>query len=379
MLMRSPCRARAVLAHLRGTPRAERAAAHVRVPTALLAPRAVHVDASADAAREAFAIPEEPIDIARADTARAQAAAEQARTSAAAHDPAGEQDALQRNVRRMQRGMLSDMAGLASTQTRDSSFRPFKLRTQPQDPAALTLSHLLAATAELGHEKSQVLQSYEPYLYGMRHGVAVIDVERATLPALRRAVHVVRGTTENDGVVLIVGTKAGLQPAIRSAVGRLGANGFHVSTDRWVPGVLTNAPKLLAPAIQHSVSRAASGGAQHDEDAPNTAKLASQLYKPDLVIVLNPVDNAHALREATQCNIPTMAIVDTNVDPRAVTYAIPANDDSLRVAELLLGVLSKAGEDGLRRRAAAADAWDKRQRNMRRRPNKGGKAKGRAE
>ena len=64
--------------------------------------------------------------------------------------------------------------------------------------------------------------------------------------------------------------------------------------------------------------------------------------------------------------MPTMAIVDTDVDPRAVTYAIPANDDSTRVAELVLGVLSKAGEDGLRRRQAALDAWDKSQRRRRR-------------
>ena len=164
---------------------------------------------------------------------------------------------------------------------------------------------------------------------------------------------------------MIVGTRTGLQPAIRAAITRLGDNGFHVSTDRWVPGVLTNAPKLLAPAIQHSAPRT-TRDEDSNEPAPNTAKLASQLYQPDLVIVLNPVDNAHALREATQCNVPTMAIVDTDVDPRAVTYAIPANDDSTRVAELVLGVLSKAGEDGLRRRQAALDAWDKSQRRRRR-------------
>lgn len=260
---------------------------------------------------------------------------------------------------------VDDLAGLASTQTRPTSFRPYKQRSQPLEPNQLTLSHLLAATAQLGHAKTHVQRSYEPLLYGMRHGMAVIDVERATLPALRRAVQVVRGIAENDGIILIVGTRPDLQPAVRAAAARLGANGFHVSTDRWVPGVLTNAPKLLAPAIQHSASRNAD---QLDgEEAPNTAKLASQLYQPDLVIVLNPTENVHALREATQCNVPTMAIVDTDVDPRSVTYAIPANDDSPRVAELVLGVLSKAGQDGLRRRQAAKEASEKRERSRRRR------------
>ena len=254
---------------------------------------------------------------------------------------------------------------MASTQTRASTFRPYKQRTHALEPHQLTLSHLLAATAQLGHARTHVQRSYEPFLYGTRHSMAVIDVERATLPALRRAVQVVRGVAENDGIILIVGTRADVQPAVRAAAARLGANGFHVSTDRWVPGVLTNAPKLLAPAIQHSAARHTD---QLDGDAaPNTAKLAAQLYQPDLVIVLNPVENINALREATQCNIPTMAIVDTDVDPRAVTYAIPANDDSPRVAELILGVLSKAGQDGLRRLHAARDAHEKRERSRKRR------------
>jgi hypothetical protein len=343
----------------------------VRVALRAAAPSARVARYTQSHAPDAFVIPEEPIPIAHADAAAAAAASSEARAAASqTHDTNADSEGaatstLERRIRQMRRTMLADMTPLASTQTRDTSFRPFKLRTQALEPHQVTLSHLLAATAQLGHARTHVKRSYEPYLYGTRHGMAVIDVERATLPALRRAVQVVRGVTENDGIVLIVGTRTGLQPAIRAAITRLGDNGFHVSTDRWVPGVLTNAPKLLAPAIQHSAPRT-TRDEDSNEPAPNTAKLASQLYQPDLVIVLNPVDNAHALREATQCNVPTMAIVDTDVDPRAVTYAIPANDDSTRVAELVLGVLSKAGEDGLRRRQAALDAWDKSQRRRRR-------------
>lgn len=256
------------------------------------------------------------------------------------------------------------MAPLASTQTRSTSFRPFKGRTQPLEPHALTLSHLLASAAQLGHSRAHVQRAYEPLLYGTRHDMAIIDVERATLPALRRAISVVRKVAENDGIVLIVGTRPELHAATRAAVARLGDNGFHVTTHRWIPGTLTNAPKLLANAIQHSLARAPQDA--HGDSVPNVAKLASQMYQPDLVVVLNPTDNAHAIREATQCNIPTMAIVDTDVDPRAVTYPIPANDESLRTAELILGVLSKAGEDGLRRRRAAQDSFEKKWRSSRR-------------
>jgi len=39
--------------------------------------------------------------------------------------------------------------------------------------------------------------------------------------------------------------------------------------------------------------------------------------------------------------------IDSNVDPRIVMYPIPANDESLRTAELVAGVLSVAGREGV--------------------------------
>lgn len=331
------------------------------------APRLARMFSSAQETSAGFAIPEEPVDVPQADAEAVRVSREQTHAQLAAQDPEGAHDALERRIRRMRRAMMMDMAGLASTQTRDTSFRPFKVRTQPLEAHQLTLSHLLAATAQMGHAKQHVKRSFEPLLYGYRHGMAVIDVERATLPALRRAAQVVRGITENDGIVLIVGTRPDLRPSIRSAVERLGANGFHVSTERWLPGVLTNASKLLASATQYSVQSQRTQGDLKDESVPNMTKLSTLGYRPDLVIVLNPTENEHAIREATQCHVPTMAIIDTNVDPRSVTYAIPANDDSPRVAELVMGVLSKAGEDGLRRRRAALEAWDKHQRRLQKR------------
>ena len=48
-------------------------------------------------------------------------------------------------------------------------------------------------------------------------------------------------------------------------------------------------------------------------------------YVPDVVIFLNPSENLSAIRECTLKNIPTVGIVDSDIDPRLVTYPIPAN------------------------------------------------------
>lgn len=267
-------------------------------------------------------------------------------------------DALER--RRLRRTVMNQLSDLGSTQTRANSFRPHKLRLNPVDAHKLTLSHLVAATAQVGHSLSSLKAANQPYIYGQRHGVAIFDLERATLPALRRAASVVKAVAERDGVILFVGTRPGQQAAVLAATKRLAGNGFHVTAERWMPGVITNAPKLLASAILKSMDDLDPTG------AANTNRLASQTLQPDLVVVLNPVENSFAIREATQANIPTIAITDSDVDPRSVTYPIPANDDSIRSVELIIGVLSKAGEEGLKIRAKKLDEADKIERKVNR-------------
>ena len=73
-------------------------------------------------------------------------------------------------------------------------------------------------------------------------------------------------------------------------------------------------------------------------------------FKPSLLVLLSPTLNQHALREATAHEVPTIGITDSDVDPRCVTYSIPANDDSPRAVELIAGVLGMAGKEGLKRK-----------------------------
>ena len=39
-------------------------------------------------------------------------------------------------------------------------------------------------------------------------------------------------------------------------------------------------------------------------------------------------------------NIPTIALVDSNTDPDIVDFPIPANDDSLRTIQLIIGSIA---------------------------------------
>ena len=63
---------------------------------------------------------------------------------------------------------------------------------------------------------------------------------------------------------------------------------------------------------------------------------------PKAIIVVDPRVESNAIREARRLHIPVFGIVDTNCDPDAVDYVIPANDDAVRSVKVVLGVLANA-------------------------------------
>lgn len=163
--------------------------------------------------------------------------------------------------------------------------------------------------------------NFVPYAYGVRAGITIIDLDH-TLPLLRRAANVVRAIAAKGGSIVIVGTRPDLRNVVRRAAERIGQQGYHVG-ERWLPGTLTNRVQFFG-----------------------SKEVLEQRMTPDLMIFLNPLSNMNAIAECAIEHIPTIGIVDSNVDPRIVMYPIPANDESVRTAELIAGVLSVAGREG---------------------------------
>jgi len=163
--------------------------------------------------------------------------------------------------------------------------------------------------------------NFMPYAYGTRAGITIIDLDQ-TLPLLRRAVNVVREVARRRGQIVFIGSRPELRPVVQKAAQRLGKQGYAV-TDRWVPGTLTNRQHFFGPDIKKVKAI------------------------PDLAIILNPTNNLSAIRECAIEHVPTIGVIDSNVDPRLVMYPIPANDENPRTAELISGVLSIAGKEGI--------------------------------
>lgn len=239
-------------------------------------------------------------------------------------------------------------------QTRKTTFQRHHVLERPKRPAEVAVTHLLASAAHLGHHKRHGAPASWSYIHGTREGIHVIDV-RQTLSHLRRAADVVRGVVENDGIVVFLSSTPGTEAAVRQAAARLGSNGFAAT--RWTPGTISNAAKIfeqyeLDPTARVEDDADVEAGEQRGRRSDPPSRPTPYAFTPSVLISFSPRLNRSALAEATNSRVLTIGVIDTDVDPRVVTYPIPANDDSPRTIELIAGVLGMAGQEGRQRREA---------------------------
>ncbi|KAG2220187.1 hypothetical protein INT45_005360 [Circinella minor] len=241
---------------------------------------------------------------------------------------------------------LKDLVPPSNVELKKPIWRSVAEAAEPITPYNMSIGRLLAAGLHLGHSTSLWEPATLPFIFGTREGISIINLEH-TLVYLRRACNVAREVAYRGGNILFVGTRPGFQDLTVDAARR--CEGYHVSA-KWIPGTLTNAQQVLG---------------RHATPDPNDPGRAAETFKPDLIVLLNPLENNIALSEAQLNMIPVIAITDTDYDPRRVTYPIPANDDSIRGVELVAKVISTAAKDGMLRRKQLLDKKDKESRFIR--------------
>ncbi|RYP03848.1 hypothetical protein DL765_010379 [Monosporascus sp. GIB2] len=221
------------------------------------------------------------------------------------------------------------------------TYRPGGVFRNPPGPGDVTLELLLASQAHMGHHASLWNPANARYIYGVRQGIHIISLEQ-TAAHLRRAARVVEEVAYRGGLILFVGTRPG-QTQIVTQAARL-ARACHLFT-KWTPGSITNSEVILAGMPMQMLD-------EHDNPVEGFDRHINERRPlvPDLVVCLNPLENYVLLHECALVNVPTIGVIDTNTEPTWVTYAIPANDDSLRCLAVIGSVLGRAGEEGHRRR-----------------------------
>jgi len=226
------------------------------------------------------------------------------------------------------------------------------------------LRDLFEAGVHFGHNTRRWNPKMQPYLFGVRNGVHIIDLEQ-TVPMMQRALQKLRDVAFEGGRVLFVGTKRQAQEKIAEAAKRCGQ--YYVN-HRWLGGMLTN-----WKTVSQSIKRLRDLNEKLETQADKfTKKEILQMTRvrdkleralggikdmgglPDILFVIDTIKEDLAVAEAVKLGVPVVAIVDSNSDPDKITFPVPGNDDASRAIELYCDLAAQAVLDGLEAEAAAS-------------------------
>jgi small subunit ribosomal protein S2 len=221
-----------------------------------------------------------------------------------------------------------------------------------------SISTLLEAGVHYGHKRTYWCPKMSRYIYGIRNGVHIIDLEQ-TVKCLERSLCILRDIALQDGRILFLSTKKQAQEAVAECATKCGQ--YYV-THRWLGGTFTNW-RTVSSSIK-TLRKCEEMIA--DEKSIFTKKEMLNLQRkrnklelvlggirnmggvPDALFVIGVRESITAIKEAKKMGIPVIAIVDTNCNPDNIDHVIPGNDDARKAVELYCHLASEAVLSGMR-------------------------------
>lgn len=222
----------------------------------------------------------------------------------------------------------------------------------------VSMKQMLETGVHFGHQTQRWNPKMRPYIFGVRNGIHIIDLQQ-TVKLYRIAHDKVVEVVAGGGKVLFVGTKTQAQEAVKEEA--LSAGQFYIAS-RWLGGTLTN-----FTTIKKTIERLKNLEAMFEENSftgySKKEVLQFQREKdkleqvvggikemksiPDLVFIIDPHKENIAVQECVKLGIPIVAVTDTNCDPEYIDYVIPGNDDAIRSIKLFVNGIASACLEGI--------------------------------
>ena len=218
--------------------------------------------------------------------------------------------------------------------------------------AEVKFDDLLGTGAHFGHVTRKWDPNFKPYILLEKNGVHIINLE-LTIESIQKASSFIKDIVKKNGEILFVGTKKQAKDIIQQEADRCSM--FYI-VERWLGGTLTN-----FSTIKKSIKRLKMLEKEGSNLYENMTKKETQMLNrekvkladqhrgikdmrrlPDVLVIVDAQYEDTAIKEAKRLEIPVIAIVDSNTNPRKVDYPIPANDDSMRTIQLIISTLADA-------------------------------------
>jgi small subunit ribosomal protein S2 len=238
---------------------------------------------------------------------------------------------------------------------------------QNQAMAQIEYKDLLDAGVHFGHLTRKWDPRMAPYIFMEKNGIHIIDLNK-TLVCLDEASKAMKSIVRSGRKVMFVATKKQAQEIVSEEARRLK---MPYVTERWLGGMLTNFATIRKSLKKMTTIEKM---LKDESTAKNIAKrerLMLQREKDKLERILGGISDLSrlpaalfivdvkrehiAVSEAKRLGIPVFAMCDTNSNPEAVDFPVPANDDAYKSISLVTLAIGKAIEEGLMERKQDKD------------------------
>ncbi len=227
-----------------------------------------------------------------------------------------------------------------------------------------SLVEMLQAGAHFGHKKSRWHPKMQPFIFGERHGIHIINLEE-TQKQLESVLGSVKQMAKEGKTILFVSTKPQAREIVKSAALDCGV---PYLTDRWLGGMLTNFPemkRLIKKYLRLKEEQAT--GELEKYTKKERLEIGKEILKmdaylgglatleklPDAMFIPSVQQEKTAMKESQAVNVPVIGVCDSNANPRFVEYVIPANDDAVKSIELITNLVAAAIKEGKAEREKA--------------------------
>lgn len=223
--------------------------------------------------------------------------------------------------------------------------------------AIITVKQLIEAGVHFGTKSSRWHPKMEPYIFGKRNGIHIIDLKQTTR-ALIQAYYFVSSLAKANKSILLVGTKRQAKDVVRDAARSIGQ---PFVSERWLGGTLTNNETIRSSVrrldeieaemarpdyLRLSKKEQARYARERRRILRNLEGVRNMTKLPDALFVVDPKSEETAVREARRLQIPVLALLDTDCDPDQVNLAIPGNDDGIRAIQMVIKVIIDGYNNG---------------------------------
>ncbi|MGB0757196.1 MAG: 30S ribosomal protein S2 [Patescibacteria group bacterium] len=207
------------------------------------------------------------------------------------------------------------------------------------------LLDMMQAGVHFGHTTSRWHPKMEQYIYAVRQGIHIIDLEQ-TAKRLEQALDFLFDTVASGKSVLWIGTKKQGRDIVRKYASETQS---PYVVDKWLGGTFTN-----FDTIQNLIKKLEKLEEERDQGKHEKYTKKEQLEfqreidrltylvggirtmktLPGAVFMIDLKEDKTPRLEAHTKKVPVVGVVDTNINPTGIEYPVPGNDDAVRSLEL---------------------------------------------